>query len=126
MRKIKLEVKLRVPSWNFCTLDGFTHDDRFSKELCRFCIKTKNGYRCMLHDEGLKADSTFVYKCPKCIDVTAGFRLEDEPEVVPVDPKTIIRETLAEYRKAVAQLVAQGFPQSMAETLATKYMLNER
>ena len=58
--------------------------------------------------------------------VTAGFRLEDEPEVVPVDPKTIIRETLAEYRKAVAQLVAQGFPQSMAETLATKYMLNER
>ena len=126
MRKIKLEVKLRVPSWNFCTLDDFTPNGRFSKDVCRFCVKTKNGYHCMLHDEGLAADHSFVHKCPKCIDVTAGFQLEEEPVVPPVDPKVVIRETLTEYKKVVAQLMAQGYPPALAETLATKYMLNER
>lgn len=126
MRKIKVEIKCRVPSWNYCTLDGFTANGRFSKELCSFCVKDKNGYHCMLHDEGLAADKYFVHKCPKCINVTAGFPLDEEPELPPVDPKVIIRETLKNYKQTVKQLMDQGYPASLAETLATKYVLGEK
>ena len=68
MRKIKREITYTVPSWNFCNLDGFTANGRFSKETCRFCVKTKtkNGYKCALTDEVLHSDPTFVHKTQQC------------------------------------------------------------
>lgn len=124
MRKVKVEIKCRVPSWDFCTLDEFTADGRFSKNVCRFCVKDKHGHHCMLYDEGLAADMKFVYKCNKCIKVTAGFTLEEEPELPRVDPKLIISETIKSYKKLVGQLIDQGYPPNLAETIATQYMLN--
>lgn len=128
MRKIKLTLQCRVPSWNFCNSDAPTKDLRYSKELCRFCVKTKTGYHCMLHDESLKADKDFIYKPTACIDATAGFAITvDEPTPVgpTVDPKLIIRETLKTYTQALNDLLRQGYPREMAETLATKFTTGE-
>lgn len=127
MRKIKLTVKCRVPSWNFCNKDVHTKDGRHSKELCKFCVKSTAGYYCILHEEYMANDHTFVYKPNVCIEMTAGFKDEvNEPEPLPqVNPQLIIRETLKEYNKTVKTLTKQGYPQQLAETIATKYVLGE-
>lgn len=129
MRKIKLALQCRVPSWNFCNHDGHTPDDRYSKELCRFCVKSRQGYRCLLHDEWLTADPTFVHKAAACIKATAGFAItadEPVPEAGPtVPPKMLIKESLKTYRKTVNDLIAQGYPRNIAETVAEKYTLED-
>lgn len=128
MRKIKTELKCCIPSWNYCQLDGFTADDRFSKELCRFCVKTKAGYRCVLHDATLAADENFVHKPAVCIKLTAGFPVDiaPAPEAPPVEPTVIIRETLKLYKSTIKDLTRQGYPYALAETLAEKYLLEGR
>lgn len=127
MRKIKLTVEYRVPSWNFCNIDTVTAAGTVSKTKCRFCVTTKQGSHCSLYDEDLLADSTFTHKTKKCINATAGFQVTaDEPTTPVVDPRLIIRETLNSYKKAVEDLVKQGYPRNMAETIATKYILEEQ
>lgn len=123
MRKIKREITYTVPSWNFCNLDGFTTNGRFSKETCRFCVKTKNGYKCALTDEVLHSDPTFVHKTQQCINVSAGFSAAELPDTVSVDPKVIIAETLKQYKRIKDDLLKQGFPSTMADSLATQMML---
>lgn len=123
MRKVKLEMSHRLPSWNFCKLDGFTADGRFSKENCKFCVKVKGCYRCLLFDANLTADADFVHKCPQCIKATAGYGVEEAPTIPPVDPKLIMKETIKQYKNAQAQLVAQGYPRSMADKLAEQFVL---
>ena len=123
MRNVKLDMKVRVPSWNYCTLDDFTANGRFSKEVCRFCVKVKGGYRCALYDEPLAADQDFVHKARRCIRMSAGYPDEVAPPVPPVDPKIVMRETIKEYKKAVAYLRSQGYPQGMAETIAEQSVL---
>lgn len=124
-----MTLQCRVPSWNFCNYDGQTADNRFSKELCRFCKSTKQGHYCLLHEKWLMADNTFVHKTSDCIEATAGYAITvDEP--VPtsgptIQPKVIIKETLKSYKKAVNELVAQGLPRNMAETLAEKHILED-
>ncbi len=129
MRKIKLTLQCRVPSWNFCNLDVTPHG-KFSKELCRFCKVTRQGKYCSLHDKWLTEDPTFVHKTNCCIDATAGFSItvdEPTPEAGPkIDPKLIIRETINSYKKTVSDLVNQGYPQSMAESIATQYLLDNK
>ena len=123
MRKIKQTITYTVPSWNFCTLDVFTANGRFSKETCRFCIKSKEGYKCALYDENLHSDPTFVHKCKRCVDASAGFAAAELPDTVSVDPKTIIAETLKQYKRIKDDLLKQGFPATMADSLATQMML---
>ena len=127
MRKVKVKADFKVPSWNFCNKDIYTKDGRYSKELCKFCVKSTAGYYCMLHEKYLASDHTFVYKPQVCIDMTAGFKDEvAAPDQLPqVDPQLIIRETLKEYNKTLRKLVNQGYPQSLAETIATKYVLGD-
>lgn len=125
MRKVKLTVECRIPSWNFCNYDGFTKDDRYSKELCRFCVKKRDGYYCTMHDKCLAADKNFVQKCPACIEASAGFAttVVDEPKHGPiVDPKTLIKESVELYAKTVQDLVKQGYPQALAEKVALEYV----
>lgn len=130
MRKVKLTLQYRVPTWNFCTLDVPTANGKFSKELCRFCVSTRKGKYCSLYDEWLTEDPTFVHKTCRCIKATAGFAItadEPVPEEGPkVDPKLIMRETINSYKKTVNDLVSQGYPRSMAETIATKYLLDDK
>lgn len=127
MRKIKVDLKCRVPSWNYCNYDGPTADQRYSKELCRFCVSTKKGNYCSLHDTQLMADKNFVHKTPDCIRSTAGFAISiDEP--VPefnVDPKLIVASAIKSYNKTLAELLKQGYPRNLAETLAMQYTIGD-
>ena len=128
MRKVKVNLQHRVPSWNMCNYDGHTADNRFSKETCRFCIKTKQGHRCLLYEEQLRSDATFVYKTADCITATAGYAMtvdEPVPEGPIVDPKRLIRETIKVYNKTYNNLLKQGYPRQIAEQVATEYMLGD-
>lgn len=125
MRKIKLELKCRVPSWNFCNHDGPTPDQRFSKEICRFCVPTKKGHYCTLHDEWLSADKHFIHKSQACIKATAGYAISVDERAPQVDPKLIIRETIKTYNKTLSDLIKQGYPHSLAETIAVKYLTGD-
>lgn len=125
MRKVKLKVQCDIPSWGYCNYDGFTANDRYSKELCRFCVKTKTGHHCLLFDQDLAADPRFVHKAAGCVDAsaTSGYEVSTPPAV---EPKLIMSETLKSYRKTVADLMKQGYPRGLAESLATKYILDEK
>lgn len=125
MKNVKLNMKVRIPSWNFCTLDEFTANGRYSKETCRFCQRTKGGYKCSLYDEVLAADPTFVHKCQRCIRVSAGFP-DEELQAPSVDPALIMKETIKQYKKTVQQLLAQGYPQTMAENIAEQFTIGGR
>lgn len=122
MRKIKVTVQYRVPSWNFCNHDGPTPDQRFSKELCRFCVSTKEGKYCTLYDKWLASDRTFTHKVDDCIQATAGFAITADEQSISVDPKLIVRETLKSYNKTLNDLLKQGYPRPVAESLASKYL----
>lgn len=125
MRNVKLDMKVRIPSWNFCNLDDFTANGRLSKEVCRFCAKTKNGYRCTLYDESLAADDHFVHKACRCIKVSAGFPDEPPAPTPPpsVTPKAVAQDAIQEYKKTVAYLLSQGYTRSLAETAAEQSVL---
>lgn len=128
MRKVKITLQHRVPSWNMCNYDGFTADGRTSKDTCRFCQKTKEGYKCLLYDEQLRSDSKFVYKTKCCVTATAGYAVtadEPVPEGPIVDPKKLISETLKVYRKTYNDLLKQGYPRQIAEQIAAEYMIGD-
>lgn len=122
MRKVTLKMPQRLPSWNFCKLDDFTANGRFSKENCKFCVRANGGYRCLLFDANLTSDVDFVHKCPQCIKAAAGFGVEEAP-TVQVDPKLVMKETLKQYKSVVKQLLSQGYPKEMAETLAEQFVM---
>lgn len=126
MRKIKLQLQYRVPSWNFCNHDDYAAAPNFSKKLCRFCVSTKHGHRCLLTDEELTSDSHFVNKTATCVRATAGYAVSADESNIQVDPKLIMRETLQTYNKVLKGLLSQGYPQQMAETIANKYVLGDK
>ena len=126
MRKIKLQLQYRVPSWNFCNHDSYATAPNFSKERCRFCVSTKGGYHCLLTDEDLTSDSSFINKTATCIRATAGFAVSADEHNIQVDPKLIMRETLITYNKALNDLLNRGYPRQMAETIANKYVLGDK
>lgn len=127
MRKIKLSLQYRVPSWNFCNSDVPVDEFTDSKEVCRFCVSTKKGKRCVLFDAALAADENYIYKAPPCIEASAGYVVEvEEPTKQPaVQPKVLIRETIKEYNKLMNDLLKQGYPRSLAESIAAKQMTGE-
>lgn len=123
MRQVKVAMKIRVPSWNFCTLDDFTANGRYSSEVCRFCVKTSKGYRCALYDESLATEDRFVRKAQRCIKVSAGYPDEPSPPVPPIDPKLVAQDAVKEYKKTVAYLLSQGYTRSLAENVAEQSVL---
>lgn len=129
MRKIRIETTVKVPSWNFCNSDKPTGKLSISKELCRFCHSSKAGYYCSLHNCGLSHDRGLVDKAPRCIHATtwgtAKVLEENIVDEFKVDPKLIVKETLKEYKNAVNSLLAQGYPQNLAETIAEQHVLGE-
>ena len=123
MRKVKQTLTYKVPSWNFCNSDKTL---KIGKETCRFCVKTRLGYICTLYEENLSESHGAVSKCPQCIELTAGFTVDiSEPETPTVDPRFIMRETLTIYKKTLNDLISQGYPRQMAESIATKYVLED-
>ena len=125
MRKIKIELQCKVPSWNYCDIDTPTANHRFSKEKCRFCVTTKQGSYCNLFDAKLISDANFVHKVPQCIKATAGYAISvDEPTIPQVDPKTFVTTTIKAYEKLIADLTKAGYTRAVAKEVALKDILN--
>ena len=127
MRKLKLSVVAKMPSWHFCNCDKTTLNLKISSELCKFCAKEKNTYRCTLYDCYLSADRGLVNKCPGCIDNTHNGTatvieegLQDTPKIA---PQQIAEAAIDGYMKTLNDLLAQGYPRNLAEAAAKKYML---
>lgn len=125
MQKVKTEINYKVPSWNFCNMDSHTIlSGKVSKETCRFCIKKSGAYQCILHNEPLNYDGTFIEKTQGCKVASVGVHVEIlDPEPPQIDPKELIKLSIDGYEAQVKSLVAQGYPYNMAATLAKKYML---
>lgn len=125
MKKIKSTVSYMVPNWNFCNSDNLINGGEVSNKTCRFCIKTKAGHRCMLYDEALSTNDGMISKVRECCRATAGFAsVIDVPQAPTISPKEIMKQTIELYSKTVNDLIAQGYPKAMADTIAKKYLLD--
>lgn len=115
MKRVKTTVNYKVPNWEFCNCSRL---GKPTKEMCRFCVKHGKNYVCVLHNMPLDVvEGILVKKDMACIKATAGFPSKVE-DTIQVDPKTVMKMTLQEYRKAYKQLIAQGYPDNMADKLA--------
>lgn len=115
MKRVKTTVTYKVPDWEFCNCSSF---GKPTKDVCRFCVKHGKCHVCVLHNMLLDLyEGILIKKDTACVRATAGFTSEVE-DTVQVDPKTVMKMTLQEYRKAYKQLIAQGYPDAMADKLA--------
>lgn len=115
MKRVKTTVNYKVPDWEFCNCSRL---GKPTKDMCRFCVKHNKGYVCVLHNMPLDmVEGILVKKDMACVRATAGFTSEVE-DGIQVDPKTVMKLTLQEYRKAYKQLISQGYPDAMADKLA--------
>lgn len=115
MKKVKTTVTYKVPDWEFCNCSRL---GKPTKDMCRFCVKHGKGYVCVLHNMPLDTvEGILVKKDMACVRATAGFTSEVEDDIQ-VDPKAVMKLTLQEYRNAYKQLIAQGYPDAMADKLA--------
>lgn len=128
VKKVTTEITYRVPAWGHCNLQGNILGQP-SKEKCRFCVKEKGHYLCALYNEVLEtSQGTLVNKARCCERATAGFNsvvvdVEEQAPALTVDPKMLIKTTITEYNKLRKQLIAQGYPETIAEKVASEYLL---
>lgn len=121
MKKVKTTVNYKVPEWGFCNCSKL---GKPTKDMCRFCVKSKGKYVCVLHNIPLDThDGVLIKKDNECLRATAGFPSEVEDNDVQVDPKTVMKMTMQEYRKAYNKFVSQGYPDAMADRLAQQLIL---
>lgn len=127
MQKIKSEINYKVPSWNFCNLDKHSIlSGKVSKETCRFCIKKNGAFSCVLHDEPLSYDGTFIEKTQGCKVASVGVAVEIyDVEPPQIDPKQIIKLSIEGYESKIKELVANGYPHPLAAKFAKQYMLGD-
>lgn len=123
LAKVTTKVTYKVPAWGHCNMQGNIFGQP-SKEKCRFCVKEKGTYRCALYNEVLgTSDGTLVNKVRECQKATVGFNIEVEDEpVVQADPIAIIKASIKEYNKIRKQLISQGYPEIIADKLASDYL----
>lgn len=120
MKRVKSTVSYKVPNWEFCNCSRL---GKPTKDTCRFCVKHGKGYVCVLHNMPLDTvEGTLVKKDMACIRATAGFTSEVEDDIQ-IDPKAVMKLTLQEYRRAYKQLIAQGYPDAMADKLAQQMIM---
>lgn len=125
MKRIRSQVEYKVPHWSYCNSDSQDFDN-VGKYVCKFCKKTKGGAECLLYDCSLSTDGQFIDKTRRCIQATAGIKstiVSDSVESrVTVEPKKIIKQAVSLYIKTFNDLLNQGYPRQMAESIAKEYM----
>ena len=99
-----------------------------TKDTCRFCIKTKAGYQCLLYNESLSVNDGFISKIRDCCKATAGYQSDIVTDVAPpgptISPKELMKSTIDIYVKTVNDLLGQGYPKQLAEQVAKQYLLD--
>lgn len=128
MKRIQSQVTYTVPNWNFCNNDNLLPGGSLQKDTCRFCVKGKAGYHCLLYDQPLKSDGEFIDKVRTCCKATAGFAstVDEAPQAPTVEPRELIKQTIDLYAKTVNDLLKQGYPRQIAETVAKKHLLDNK
>ena len=68
-----------------------------------------------------------ISKVRECCKATAGFEsnIAEAPQGPTIDPKELMKQTIQMYTKTVDDLVKQGYPLPMANTVAKKYVLGD-
>lgn len=122
LAKVTTSVTYKVPAWGHCNLQANMFG-KPSKDKCRFCAKEKGYYRCALYNEVLATSGDLIKKARACEKATAGFASVVEDEVPQVDPKLIIKSALTEYVRVRKQLIAQGYPEAVADKVAADYLI---
>lgn len=123
LAKVTTKVTYKVPAWGHCNMQA-TMFGQPSKEKCRFCVKEKGYHRCALYDEVLDtSQGTLINKTRSCLRSSAGFDSTVEDTVPTVDPKKLMKHTIAEYTKVRKQLIGQGYSEVIADRLAQEYVL---
>jgi hypothetical protein len=128
LKKVTTEITYKVPAWSHCNLQGNIYGQP-SKDKCRFCIKEKGHYRCALYNVVLDtSQGTLVNKTRACERATVGYNsivedVEEQPVMPQVSPKTLIKTTISEYNKIRKQLISQGYPEAIAEKVASEHLL---
>lgn len=130
MKRIKSTVTYVVPHWNYCNSDNLLHGTELSKDTCKFCVKTKTGYDCLLYNRSLSVNDGYITKIRACCEATAGYASNVDSTVAPpgptVEPKELIKQTIDIYVKTVNDLLSQGYPKPLAEQVAKKYLLGDK
>lgn len=92
-------------------------------QKCRFCVKTPEGQKCVLHNEVLQQQSSGVfYKLDRCMNLKKN-EVAETRETSPIAPQEIMKEAIKIYDKQVNALVNQGYPHKMAQKAALEYVL---
>ena len=109
MKTLNINVKFKVPRGGKCN-------------QCRFCVKHKKQYICVLHNMPLLTDGITVNKADDCVHQMLNKRDNEvhdkEPEVIKVDPNKLMDNVIASYRKAYVKYSKEGYPDSIVHTLA--------
>ena len=127
MKNITSKVTYTVPHWNFCNND-YIKDGELTNKRCQFCIKTRDGYECLLYNQELSSKGKLINKVRECCKATAGFESTIDATVTTtpsVDPKQLMKLTIDMYTKTVKDLLSQGYPQQIAESIAQQFVLDK-
>lgn len=120
MKTLNTMLTYRVPSGILCHLESD------SKKLCRFCIKHKSVYICVLHNTPLQFDGN-VLKSEPCRKAVCGFdtRIDSDINDVPiqVNRKELMKWTIDQYRKAYLKLIKQDYCDILAHKFAKESVL---
>ena len=127
MRKITSTVTYTAPNWNFCNSDNLVAGE-VTTQKCRFCQKTRDGYKCLLYDRELSSKGKFVDKTRECCMAAAGYEsVITEPAPVPsIDPQSLMKQAVDLYAKTYADLLNQGYPDKIADQVAREYVLGNK
>lgn len=131
LRRVTTQVTYQVPAWFYCNGMSMRKPGQPTEELCRFCVKEKNLYRCTLYNMRLgTADGILVCKTEECKRASSGFKsavedIPDAPEQL-IPPKTIAAEAINAYIKVRAKLLHDGYPAAMVDKLAKDFVLKEK
>lgn len=127
MRKITSTVTYTAPNWNFCNSDNLVAGE-VTTQKCRFCQKTRDGYKCLLYDRELSSKGKFVDKTRECCMAAAGYEsVITEPAPAPsIDPQSLMKQAVDLYAKTYADLLNQGYPDKIADQVAREYVLGNK
>lgn len=82
----------------------------------------------MLYEQPLKSDGEFIDKVRACCKATAGFAssIVEAPQAPTIEPRELIKQAIDLYAKTVNDLLKQGYPRQIAETVAKKHLLDNK
>lgn len=123
--KVTTTVTHKVPCWEYCNKQAGIITP--STETCRFCVKNKNSYTCVLHNEVLDTEQGgLIRKARACEKNMAGFDTTVEDENVPtIDNKKAVKIALTEFVKIRKQLSKQGYSESVVDKMAMAAVMGE-